>query len=315
MNMHHTASRRCPDRSVIPTPSQVGPTPSRRRNRVGPRVLLPALVVAGSLIQPALATPLTVRGLFHMRSFLGANSVGIATGDRQFFGAVNVNPPASLGTTGSASFRGGPTLALRASPTLSMPNRFSRTPAFNPGRTGRWRLRFANGGDTIGPVMTPSIDGVAALPLAQAISISDSGGAGPSIGWTVPTAASGVDFVSLVIYDLENFIPLGGGRSRADIVEQSGVLPASTRAYRIGSGAFSKGPLLVGHRYSAAVVLSDTRAGRPARFIDVQSRSWSFADFTLAAAGAPSIPEPGTIGLLGLGALLLTWSRKQRRQH
>lgn len=252
----------------------------------------------GSLVHSphALATAITVDELFHMRANRSANSVGIRQGDLHFLGARKLAPGPDSGTTGTATAPDGTVYDLRHSPQPNRPSRMTRSPIYDPANAGSWRLDFFNGTDST-TAFTPSIVGVRLMPFVTNMQLSG-GGTTPTVSWTVPTSVPpglSVDWRSVVIYDRDNFIDLDPGpgvRVRANIVHQSGPLTAGETSYTIPTAA----GLVAGRNYSAGVLLSDSRVplgpGVGPLFPHIESRSWSFFDFQLLPAGAPSVFLP-----------------------
>ena len=47
----------------------------------------------------------------------------------------------------------------------------------------------------------------------------------------------------------------------------------------------------------------------------IENLSFDYAARSDTGGGTPSVPEPGTLALLGLGAFLLAWTRRRTRRH
>ena len=47
----------------------------------------------------------------------------------------------------------------------------------------------------------------------------------------------------------------------------------------------------------------------------IENLSFDYVARSATGGGTPSVPEPGTLALLGLGAFLLAWTRRRTRRH
>lgn len=163
------------------------------------------IVAAVSLFLPVgtMAAPISVDAggdrfeVFHFRDFRGPNSIGFTPGDRLTFGAINVVPNATAGTTGVAR-QGGVEAPLFDVSNDTLPNQFASSVDFDPALTGSWTLNFANGPDRLS-VNTPAPGAVAPTPLATDLTLSGPKLA-PTISWVAPVTP---DRVVISLYDLE----------------------------------------------------------------------------------------------------------------
>jgi hypothetical protein len=140
-------------------------------------------------------------------------------------------------------------------------------------------LDFSNDGDTAGPVLTPSIVGVEAMPFVNNIKVFGEGTT-PTVTWEVPQdeiAARGlnIDWFSIVIRDKDVRRARPDGSTFADVIWQSNAISPN-----ILGGQIPDGILEIGGDYVIEISMQDSRSNCFACFEDIQSNSLTFFDFT-----------------------------------
>ena len=120
------------------------------------------LAGATSAHAPWVAAALTVDQVFNQREVYGPSSFTGPGADLIVFGAIEVVPNGSAGTTGTFeqdNTTTGSTVQgmMQFTPFSQFPNAFGGplTP-YEPGLSGSWKLTFTNGAETV-QVVTPSI--------------------------------------------------------------------------------------------------------------------------------------------------------------
>lgn len=278
----------------------------------------------GGLVPLAHAAPITVfngdNGTFHYLDNISANSLNLNSGVRQTFGAVDVTPNGSGGTTGyyiplpapgtpisPQLFVGAPNLAFINYTTA--PNYFVRSPDANTVQDGRWLLGFENsvGGSTNYAIArTPSVEGVALVDHPLEVSISGTGYT-PTFSWKLPTNSGNIDAVRIQVWDHQRTVGVGqagvGGTGVADIIYISNAIPTTLTSFtlpvdangylpptRLPDGGLTQPQLMqLNGLYSLEISLLDLRdpnqgIGNP----NILSRTRSIFDFTFLPPGAPA---------------------------
>ena len=246
------------------------------------------------------ALTVTVENAFHFRSYMSVNSAGLNSGSTHRIGVVSAVPNGAMGTFGGARPPGSTCtepsclMPLSFDPFLdgpgAQPNRFARAPTFNPDWTGSWDLFFQNctdktpgpdmqaclnGVGASGPFSTPSIEGVAEMPIPINVMVSGDA-ATPTISWEIPeqevaNRGLNVDYVNILIRDLGTL--QDAGTSVAKAVYNVGVVDPATTSFTMPAGALD----LNGY-YSVQLTLNDTRDGSR-RIEQVQSAGTGIFNF------------------------------------
>jgi hypothetical protein len=254
---------------------------------------LRATRLAGALIASALgiatntasAVPVTVTGAFHTLENRSVNSVNVAPGIRQQFGATSVVPNGAAGTTGRA-LQGNLNLLLNFTPFDTLPDFFTRSRDAATTPDGQWLLRFTNGTD-VTQVLTPSIAGGVVMPFVTNTSIT--GGPAPTFNWTLPSGAP-IDGIRIIIRDTTDLRGTGGvgGTGVANIIYSQG-FAANTTSFTVNpSDPNLTQPLVQNRQYSLQVNLRDLRNPSGGTGVaNTLSESSSFFDFQLLPSGGP----------------------------
>jgi hypothetical protein len=246
-------------------------------------VFVVVLLFVGTTVGQAAA--ITISGAFHFRDNVGANSLGVPTGDRQIFGATTV-VPSGTGTTVTAS-QGAATVPLDFIPVSLFPNQYvgNRPLPSDPALLAAWTLNATRDGVPAPAVTTNDIVGVMSLPLITGIDIQNAGVTPltPTIAWTLPDLAG---------------VPVTQLRIRIIDAATNNLFFQAIRPLDPPEFAIPAGLLQPGRTYVFRVMLDQISGGF------VRSRSSAFSDpYTPSAPGVAS-PGFGTAaidGLLGPG--------------
>ena len=252
----------------------------------------------------AFALAVTVENAFHFRSYMSVNSAGLNSGSTHRIGVVSAVPNGAMGTFGGARPPGSTCtepsclMPLSFDPFLdgpgAQPNRFARAPTFNPDWTGSWDLFFQNctdktpgpdmqaclnGVGASGPFSTPSIEGVAEMPIPINVMVSGDA-ATPTISWEIPeqevaNRGLNVDYVNILIRDLGTL--QDPGTSVAKAVYNVGAVDPATTSFTMPAGALDPNGY-----YSVQLTLNDSRDGSR-RIEQVQSAGTGIFNFAPAA--------------------------------
>lgn len=266
--------------------------------------MLIAAIVLGTATSLASAQLPTASNLFALRQQNSANSNNYATGDILYWGATNVDSPAT--TYGSA--RQCPTGASCTSisdpdyvrqalfwrpyePTsnfASYPNQFVASRPYNDTLTNPWTLilsstsNFAAGTNTL--LTTPTVGNIDLMPFVNSMTVQGVG-LTPTINWQLPdTTALGlnvnVDQVKIRVFDVENtvtttnrgtlFQPSPTSFQQSNFIFDA-LVPQGQNSFQLPTSL----NLQYGHQYSISITLQDLRDDGT-----VQSRSNSYFDFT-----------------------------------
>jgi hypothetical protein len=226
----------------------------------------------------ARAEPITIAGPYHYLDNRSANSINLAAGLFQTFGAFSVVPNGNNGTTGTASQGGFVGLPLNIG---VGDNQFVRSVQANIAPDGSWTLNFANGIDTASS-STPTIAGASQIGFAAAMSVSSVGGT-PTFSWTPGTGV--INTQRVLIRDTTELIGTGGigGSGLANIVLNQDIGASAT--------SFTVDPALLvpGRLYSFELLSRDLRNDAGGVGVaNTLSQSRSFFDFSVLPAGAPA---------------------------
>jgi len=227
-----------------------------------------ALASAG-FVSSANASPITVDGIFQYLDHRGANDIGINPGLFVQFGATNVTPNGSQGTTGEA-VRGAQVRSLDPQNFTVNPNVFvgARPDTGTLASRGSWTLNFQNGSDTAS-VNTVAILGAQVVPFVNSVSIGGDG-LKPTINWN---ASSNIDAVQIRIRDLGRDANLSS-RFTADIIYQQVVTPTSIFVV-------PQNLLQSGNQYSIEIVQAVLKNDvQPFSQSNILSQSRAFFNFT-----------------------------------
>lgn len=285
------------------------------------RMLITALAL-GTTTSIASAQLPTASDLFAMRQQGSANSNNYATGDILYWGAANVDSPATTYgftgqcTTNACSGINDPNYVKQAlfwrqyepyQGFASYPNQFFASRPYRPALTDPWTLVLStspnhpSGTNTI--LSTPTVGNVGLMPFVSSMSVQGVG-LTPTISWVRPTtnADVSIDQISIRIFDIDNPVTTEN-RGRAIqptpvSFEQSnyifnGLVPQGQDSFQLPASL----NLQYGRQYSIAITLEDTRGDGT-----VQSRSLSYFDFTPLNSALniylPTfVPVPTTFGL------------------
>lgn len=232
------------------------------------------------------ATPVaTFDSAAQFRWNVGANSVGVPTGDQQFVGIINVSPTA--GTTVTAT-QGVATRPLPFTPFTVFPTMFRSLDPFDAALTGSWSITASNGPDSAGPVLTNPIVNPQLLPLAQNLLVMGTGDT-PTMTWALP---------DLTGFDVENTRIFVYDDATNDLLHSTFISGTPTQ-FTIPSGVLASGA-----PYIFAVLLEDGESYFPNA---LENRSSAFTQ------SAYVVPEPATAALLGGGLAGLGAWRSRRR--
>lgn len=271
---------------------------------------LGTIVVATSLAgipMLAQAEPITVSGAYQFLDNRSINSIGITDGLRQQFGATNVQPNGSGGTSGTACQASGPfacgtnSVSLQWDPTTLTPNHFDASRNANVVPDSAWTLTFTNGTD-FKQVSTPDIAGATVMAHPTNVSISGSG-ALPTFNWT--PAPGTTDAVRIQLWDLGRDI-VGTGGATADRV-YSQTFSGATPKFEVTNSLVSQNgqPLTLDptHAYSLEINFLDLRNPSllfngeiDGRNFNILSMSRSFFDFTLLDQNLANVYLPHSSG-------------------
>lgn len=230
----------------------------------------------------AYALAIDVQGAFHFRSYMSVNSAGLNSGATHRIGVVSADPNGNAGTVGGARPPGSTCsdpsclLPLSFDPFPdTQPNRFARAPTFNPDWAGSWDLFFLNAGDISGPFPTPSIEGVAEMPIPIDVVVSGNATT-PTISWGIPdqeiaNRGLNVDYVSVLIRDLGEMERTGA--RFAPTIYSAGAIEPATTSFTIPAGTLDPDGY-----YSVQLTLNDTRDGSQ-RITQVQSSGTGIFNF------------------------------------
>lgn len=219
-----------------------------------------------------MAAPVAVSDAYQWIDRYGTNTIGATAGVYDAFGAQNVVPNGSGGTTATAS-RGGTTVSLPWVGGTANPNQYSRTVTYNAASTGAWQLNFSNGPDTA-TATTPTIATATLVPFVRDVLISGAS-LTPTFTWSIPAGAN-ADAVRVNIYDHGQVRESGGGIDLA----YSRTFSSSTTSFTVPASLANGIPLRAENRYSLEIGVLDTRSnGVPSAQADILSRSRTFVDF------------------------------------
>ena len=250
------------------------------RSLTGGSVAVAALLMSFA----ASADTVTVTGPYHFLDNRSFNSIGLAPGPRQEFGASSVEPAA--GTTGVAT-QGAATVPLVHFPFDTNPNFFSASRPAASVPNGAWTLTFTNGGDTT-TATTPGIGGAQTIGFATGMAMSGAGNT-PTFSWNQP--AGTFDTQRIRIYDLTDFRGAGGvgGNGVANVIFTQDIGATATSFTVDPASPLFTQQLVFGRQYSFELNVRDLRdgatgTGNPATL----SQSRTLIDFTLLPNGAPA---------------------------
>ncbi len=269
-----------------------------------------SLTILATMTGQPSALPVTFVNLENTHNFRDTrslNNVGIQQGDVNQFGA-DISPAGSQGTTLLSAVQGSFSLGPRLCIGLAVDANFcGQTIPFNPALGGAWALTFQNGTDTA-TTTTPMLGAPPTsppVPFPANVTISGSG-SNPTFNWTVPSGFT-PDAIRLVVFD-KTAPPLPNGMRDVVHVE---ALAGATRQFTVPTQLSSGQTLKQDNSYSLMLQVVETRGHVPMLGLNaplgpIASRSSSFFDFNVLAAGAPPqvllptvgpAPEPST----GLG--------------
>lgn len=243
-----------------------------------------ALAAAASAAQ---AVPVTITNAGYWLETVGPNTLGVpgsAEGLVSTFFVANTDPPATGGTTASASINGNPVSA----PVTVSSGLWTRR-ATDPGafQLQALSVTFDNGADSA-TFTGQSLLGLSPMPLAPSFQADGSADPlAPLLSWTLPSGAGDIDRVQLVFYNNATDAEIG---SRI-------TLPATATSYQLLGPLPAGLDLTINLRF---VDLADDAA--PFDAGNVLRLSRSFVNHLTSP-----VPEPGTWVMLaaGLGLLCL----------
>jgi hypothetical protein len=211
----------------------------------------------------------------------------VPAGDLNFVGATNIIPSGS-GTTAQAT---------QGATTVSVPNNYAATFAFDPLLTGSWTLTAT---DVAGPVSVTAnaIPNPELIPFVTNLQITGPL-LTPHISWTLPDLTGlGVTRLSFRVRDLNRF----SIDSVTEQIFQSAFLVPTTTSFDIPNNV-----LALGGRYSFDILL-DNVVTPPSGPAFLQNRSETFT-------GVYSTPEPATLFVLVLGVAGLAALGRERSRR
>jgi hypothetical protein len=241
-----------------------------------------------------LADPISVALVLAWREIRSANSLGATPGDFIKVGALDVRPNpfngmGGLATVAQTTSPGGTVLPMFFAFSPASPNEYFRANIpFSTGRTAPWKLTFSNPNSPNSPVevWTPAIrraDGSVpgTLSFVQDMSLS---GTGTDVTFHfTPPADSRHDTIGVRIWDRDRITPSGF----APLVYAATVGPAD-RSHKPPVVLNADGDtLLMGRRYTVAILLEENRAFFGPAIARTLSRSISYFDFSPLAPGSP----------------------------